>query len=218
MSTLKTLNTKDKIGYIWDYYRIQIALVILAIIVVISFGVRFIRHMDTNVYCLIFNDTENEELEEHIKSSYSEYIENDKVTASVDNSYMFSYVEEHGLNWPDDGTAVNYMTLQSTGDADVIITDYDSMLWAKYEDFIFPVEDVLPEDLYKKLEPYFTYAIFKDDASGEGDGIVYGLDISDSPVYKGHSLNYTHAILCFPNVSTDKEAAIRFTKFIYNLK
>ncbi len=218
MSTnIKELTTKEKIQYIWDYYRghIIIAIIVIGSIGSIVFG--WINKVDTNVYCLIFNDSENEALKEHIMSSYSEYLGDNKVTADVDKGYMFSYLEDHGISWPDEGSTIKYMTLYSTGDADVIITDYETMLWADYEDFIFPVEEILPAELYKQLEPYFVYAIYKDDPTGEGDGVVYGLDISNTEIYDGYALNYDKAILCFPNVSKDKEAAIRFTKYLYSL-
>ncbi len=214
---MKQLTTKEKIEYIWDYYKIPIAVTIITIGIIISFAVNWANKVDTNVYCLIFNDSENIALKEHIMTTYSEYIGDDKTTAFVDAGYMFMYLEEHGINWPDEGGVMKYLQLQSSHEADVIIADYESMLWADYKDFLTPVEDILPEELYEQLEPYYVYAIYKDDPSGEGDGIVYGLDISNTEIYNGHSLNYEKAILCFPNVSKDQEAAIRFTKYLYSL-
>lgn len=218
MSTyIKQLSTKEKIQYIWDYYRGHIIISLIVIGSIASIIIGRVTKTDTDVYCLIFNDNENIALKEHIMSSYSEYIENPKITADVDNGYMFTYLEDHGISWPDEAGVMKYLNLQSTNKADVIITDYETMLWADYEDFLFPVEDILPTELFKQLEPYYVYAIYKDDPTGEGDGIVYGLDISNTEVYDGYALNYDQAILCFPNVSKDKEAAIRFTKYLYSL-
>lgn len=218
MSTyIKQLTTKEKIQYIWDYYRGHIIIAFLVISSIASLIIGWANKVNTNVYCLIFNDNENDALKEHIMSSYSEYIGNSKVTANVDNGYMFMYLEEHGISWPDEAGVLKYLQLQSTNEADVIITDYETMLWADYEDFLTPVEDILPVELYKQLEPYYVYAIYKEDPTGEGDGIVYGLDISNTEIYDGYALNYDQAILCFPNVSKDKAAAIRFTKYLYGL-
>lgn len=214
---MKQLTTKEKIQYIWDYYKGHIIIAIIIIGTITSLIIGWTNKVNTNVYCLIFNDSENDALKEHIMSSYSEYIGDSKTTASVDNGYMFMYLEEHGISWPDEASVVDYMLLQSTNEADVIITDYETMLWADYEDFLTPVEEILPAELYKQLEPYYVYAIYKDDPTGEGDGIVYGLDISNTEIYAGYALNYDYAILCFPNVSEDKEAAIRFTKYLYSL-
>ena len=218
MSTyMKQLTTKEKIQYIWDYYKGPIIISIVVIGSIASIVIGWITKIDTNVYCLVFNDSENEALKEHIMSSYSEYIGDSKTTADVDKGYMFTYLEDHGISWPDEAGVMKYLTLQSTNKADVIITDYETMLWADYEDFLFPVEDILPAELFKQLEPYYVYAIYKDDPTGEGDGVVYGLDISNTEVYHGYALNYDQAILCFPNVSKDKEAAIRFTQYLYSL-
>lgn len=214
----KSLTKKQKIGYIWDFYKIHIAIVIAVLGIISSYAIRWYNHVDTNVYCLVFNDPENEDLKQHIMSTYSEYINNDKMTASVDIGYIFSYDQEEKMNWPNNSSSVKYAALQASGDADTIITDYDSMLWTIKQDFITPVKDILPEDLYHQLEPYFVYMEPKDTTDKSKTKIVYGLDITNSKIYKGHSYNYDKAILCFPNVSKDPDAAIRFAKYMYGLK
>ena len=78
---------------------------------------------------------------------------------------------------------------------------------------------MLPEDLYKKLEPYFVYARFeKETDKDKNDGVVYGLDISDTEFYKGYSDNYKDAVIAFPEFSKNKEAAVKFVKCVYGIK
>lgn len=214
----KSLSTKEKIQYIWDYYKLHIAIIIVIIGVIFSYASRLSNQVDTEVYCLVFNDPENEDLANHIKSTYSEYIGNDKVTASVDTGYLFSYDENEKMNWPDTSSTVKYMAIQSSGDADTIITDYDSMRWAIKVDLLTPVDEILPKDLCKQLEPYFVYIDADDTEDKSQTQLIYGLDITESKIYKGHSYNYDKAILCLPNVSRNPEAAIKFVKYMYGIE
>lgn len=214
----KSLSKKEKIQYIWDYYKLHIAIVIIIIGVIFSYVTRFSNRIVTEVYCLVFNDPENEGLRNHLTSTYSEYINNDNITASVDAGYLFSYDETEKMNWPDTSTTVKYMAIQSSGEADTIITDYNSMLWAAKVELLTPVDKALPADLCKQLEPYFVYMDAKDIKDESQEKIIYGLDITESKIYKGHSYNYDKAILCFPNVSKNPEAAIKFVKYMYGIK
>lgn len=218
IKNLKSLSFRDKIQYIWDYFKFHILVVFVVIGLVIMLLTNHSNYVKANLYCLIFNDSSNTALEEHLISTYSEYSGIEPDTISIDSRYVFSLEDENGIIWPEQGSSVNYLRAQATGEADVIITDYDSMLWAKYVNFLAPVDEILPEDLYKQLEPYFVYAVFENDSDETGDGKVYGLDISKTEIYQGHSLKYEDAIVCLPNVSENPEAAINFIKYLYGIK
>lgn len=214
----KALSPKAKIQYIWDFYKLHIFIAVVIIGCASSWLVHLSNKTDINVYCLVFNDPENEVLRQHIVDTYSDFTNDSKAEASVDIGYIFSYDYEEKMNWPNDSSTVKYIALQASGKADTIITDYDSMLWALKQDFVYPLEDILPKDLYEKLKPYFVYMDAKDTTDMSKTHIPYGLDIADSKIYKGNSLNYDKAILCFPNVSKNPEAAINFVKYMYGIE
>lgn len=215
----RALSFTAKIQYIWEFYKLRITIVVLSI----ALGTAIIHGVATNnrkpLYCAVFNDLNNEKIENRVKEKYSEYTGCKKNDIKVDTGYGFKMSDEYGYNRIDAGSSIRFMSVQSAKEMDVIITDRSSLLWVKSEGFLVGVKDVLPENLYKKLEPYFVYARFeKETDKDKNDGVVYGLDISDTEFYKGYSDNYKDAVIAFPEFSKNKEAAVKFVKCVYGIK
>lgn len=213
----KTLSFTAKIQYIWEFYKLRILLFIVVFAFAATLITRWVTTPDSSIYCLVFNDIENEELQKHIQEKYSEYIGCKPENVWVDLDYNFRESEEDGYNHIDEGSSIKFLRAQSTKEMDVILTDYNSMLWAKNEGFLSEVQDVLPKQLYDKLEPYFVYEVSNHDSDKQKE-IVWGVDISQTDFYKGYDKKYKEAIIAFPTCSENVAAAIDFVKFIYEIK
>jgi len=213
----KEMTLPQRIKYLLQYYgaKIIIGAVIIALAI---FLIRplFLEKKNYNAYCLVLNDMGNYGLVEYIEKGFPEFLNDEKYLISVDNLYPFAYLEELGINWPGDSSRNKFFALELSNRADVVIADYNTMLYGVYAEFITPIDTILPEELLEKLEPYFVYANFK--GQGENDGKVYGLDISETEVYKGHSFSYENAVLFIPKWTLQPEAGINFVKYCFGLK
>ncbi len=222
-NTFKELTLKQKIQYLWDYYRTPAIVTILLIIVAVTLikTVSF-NHVKYDAYCLILNDSNNEDIVSRIQEGFPAFLDNDAYKISIDNGYVFSYLEEYGLSWPDQSAVTKITSLVGTNKADMAIADYETMLWAVHTQYIYSLDDILPKDLLEKLKPYWVYAYFKGEITC--DGKIYGLNIADTEVYKGHSDNYENAVVFIPNLEVEPnekvshETAIQFIKYLYNIK
>ena len=213
----KALSFTAKIQYIWEFYKLRITLIIAAI----AFAVALIHGLATNarasLYCVVFNELNNEKIEKRVKSEYSDYTGCSQKEVSVNTGFGFRTLKFDGIKRMDEGSSIRFLSAQSTNEMDVIITDYDSMVWAESEEFLSDVKEVLPPKMYKKLEPYFVYAK-SEEGSTQSDDIVYALDISNTDFYKGYSDNYSEAMIAFPNCSKNADAAIEFVECVYKIK
>ena len=205
----------QKIKYLFYYYRV----IIMVALLVIIFSVFLILPLfkgKINAYCLILNDTENYRLVEQITNGFPQFLNDGKYVIDVNNRYPFFYVEDQGINWPEDGTNFRILSLVPNKMADVAIADYKTMLWAVYQEFVEPIDAVLPEALLERLKPYFVYAYFR--GHDECDGKVYGLNISGTELMKHYSGNYKDAVVFIPNITAQPEAGINFIKYLYNIR
>lgn len=112
MSKLKELTFRKKIQYFWDYYRTSTMIFILIFILAV-FIIRTISsnkvHYDT--YCLLLNDSNNDKLVERISKEYSNHKGINPNLIHVDNGYKFNYLEEYGINWPEESAIVKLFAL-----------------------------------------------------------------------------------------------------------
>jgi len=213
----KEMTLPQRIKYIFQYYGVK--LIIGAVIVALAiFLIKpvFSKKKNSDAYCLVLNDIGNFDLVEYIEKGFPEFLNDEEYLFSVDNLYPFAYLEELGINWPGDSSLYKFFALELSNKADVIIADYNTMLYGVYAEFITPIDTILPDELLEKLEPYFVYANLK--GQDGNDGKVYGLDISETEVYKGRSFSYENAVLFIPKWSIQPEAGINFVKYCFGLK
>ena len=64
---MKEMKPKERLQYIWDYYRIPIICVIIGIVVVFSFVSSFLNRKEHPVEVLMINSTISDEIETSIK-------------------------------------------------------------------------------------------------------------------------------------------------------
>lgn len=204
----------QKIKYLLSYCGVKFLIGALIIGFTLFLLIPVIAKNKYNVHCLVLNDMANFKIVERIEEYFPDYFADKKYNIKVDNIYEFVFVEEEGINWPTDPAHFKFLTLSMTKEADVVIADYNTMLWAVYAEFITPIESILPAELFEELKPYFVYAVFQ--GQEKSDEIAYGLDISETEMYKGCSLNYEKAILFIPAVTKQPEAGIDFIKYCFN--
>jgi hypothetical protein len=213
--SLEGKTVTQKIKYFASYYWKIAVGVILGIALLVFLLQPLSDRVKYNAYCLLLNDTENDDLAEHIKTGFPKFLNDENYFIDVDKTdYDFIYLEEEGINWPERGASTKLM-VRNAARADVVISDYNTLLWAAYTGFIFPVDEILPADLLARLEPYFVYARFQDEGSEEK---VYGLDISNTEVFKPHSGNYKDGVVSIPKAIDKNETGIQFVKYLFGVE
>jgi hypothetical protein len=212
----REMTLPQKIKYLFSYYSLSIIIVTLAVIFTVYLVKPTFENKKYNAHCLILNDTENTGLVEQLKNGFPKFVNNEKILIEIDNGFPFVYIEEEGINLPEGTTIYNLLSRVPNHTADIIIADYKTMLWAVYQEFVYPIDTILPKQLLEKLEPYFVYACFQNE--DECKRKVYGLNISDTDVYKGHSVNYEEAIVLIPNITKQPEVGIKFVQYIFGIE
>jgi hypothetical protein len=221
-NSVKRMTLANKMQHYWHYYRTITILVLVVLFLVIS----LIRTVSLNkskydAYCLLLNDVNNTRLVNKIEEEFPVYLNNPKSLVNVNNSFPFNYLEDYGINWPDESAIVNIMS-QDEDKAHLAISDYSTMLWAIHENYIYPLEEILPAEMLAVLKPYQEYANFK--ADKDNDGKIYGLNISDTAVFKGYSDKYENAVVFVPNLTVDPdiklnhEMSIALIKYFFDMK
>jgi len=209
------MTTKQKIGYLFEYYRIifiasPLLLILCACLIIPKFVNKKI-----DAHCLILNDAQNDNLAVQITYGFPKFLNKEDFLLDVSNKYPFFYLEEQGMNCPEDNTETLLLNLFKKQKADVLIADYKTMLWAVHQGLARPIEDALPEELLKKLEPYFVHAYLQ--GNNEGDGKAYGLDISATQLIKDYSGNYKDAVVLIPDRTAQPQVGVNFIKFLFGI-
>ena len=221
-STMESFPIRKKIQHFWHYYHTITIVIIICILLIISFIKTIsINKANYDAYCLILNDVNNTKLAEKIKEEFPVYMRNSKALISVDYAYPFNYLEEFGISWPDESAIVKIMSLDENK-ADIAVSDYSTMLWAVHERYIYPLNEILPSDLMEKLKPYYEYARFKGTESD--DGIIYGLNISDTKLFQGYSNKYENAVIFVPNLTVNanrkkqQDMSVKLIKYFFEIE
>lgn len=103
----RALSFTAKIQYTWEFYKLRITIVVLSI----ALGTAIIHGVATNnrkpLYCAVFNDLNNEKIEDRVKEKYSEYTGCKKNDIKVDTGYGFKMSDEYGYNRIDAGSSID---------------------------------------------------------------------------------------------------------------
>jgi hypothetical protein len=169
-SKFKSLNNKQKLQYIWDYYKVHIIATAVIICVIISIASTVIKNTSVDIYTAYVNVHMPDELLNTI---------DDRADFSITN-----YIDLLLTDDPD-GQTIEYayasslkiMSSISAGDLDIIIADKVGIDNAYSSGYLCNAGDYLQKEnpaLYDKLEPYFLY---------NENNECYAIDLSYSSLF-----------------------------------
>ena len=180
--TFRRLSVKQKIQYVWDYYRWRIIVLIFAIITITSFAsmlwegqkpsrLRFCAVLNTDYNCSVwFEDFE----ESHPKENAGTIVVNQDQPFDYSNPYYYIY-------------EIEVMTTISSGRMDFAVCNADMYRYLLALNACLPLEENLPQELFDTLNDRkmlnFNTANLTEDEGGNIDlsaGIdgYYALDLS----------------------------------------
>ena len=214
---LKDLSFSGKIEYLWNYYKIPIIAVILAVMFDGSLTYSIIKNnYDTECFIAVLDGriTGYDDDTDVLSTGLTDYLGIDGKKEQVDLSYTFS-LQEKEMDQEAYVSANKLYTYASTSSLDGYLSEkeYIDYFCTDKNIFFWDLRDLFSTE---ELETLSDYIIYYTNSSGESFPIA--VDISEAPVIKDSDLNMKQP--CYGIVSTPKysENAANFIRFVFNME
>lgn len=153
----KTGTTRQKLEYIWDYYKIHIMLFVFILFFIVFFIYTNVTTKDTVLQGFFLNPLAKADTIQEFKDDYL-------VLYPIDNSKEDIIFDTSIYYLSNDSTdTTSYQSLQvlttriAAGEIDFIIADNAILNNFSYNEYFCNLFEILTEDQVKKYEPYFLY-------------------------------------------------------------
>lgn len=207
---LKQMSRKDKIWYIWEYYKIHMLGVLILIAVIYTIGSGIYRStFDTELYCLYLNNRSGEELNTDILTvDFHEYMGFTEKQLITTESSFISYGE--------DTTELSYASmakvsaLVASKELDIMIGDTENFEHYATLGGSTDLEAELPADVLELVKDSLCYAV--DDT---GATHAYGIELNGTTFADDSNLSMDSIILSLVSNSNRKENSIALIRYIF---
>lgn len=210
---LKEMSFRDKIWYIWEYYKIHMLIGVIVLFLLYAVGVIFYQKtFTTQLNAMVINDTgtvsDYGELENRFKNRMG-YGKKDLV--EFDNSVYLSFdgeTSEMGY-----ASLAKVTAVVASRDLDLMICDQDSIDHYASNGGYMDLEEALPEDLWElvKDDVYYT-------ADEDGSMHPFAIDLKNSHFTEWTNCGLNPAYLGLISNSKRTETAIEFLRCLYGLE
>lgn len=208
---LSEMNFKQKLEYFKNYYLAKTLGIIAIVAILFSvFYSIFSKGKEEILYVAVIDGTLAEEQTDTFMADFKEKIGFDEETQSImiDDNFYF-------------GNSMDYTYLQrfstycAVGQIDITVMPRSQFENYAANGFFSEVAEVLPTDLQVKLLNQMVEASLVDETGAviEGSSKVYGIKISELPLYKGLSID-EDIILAFNVNSKHSETAVEFLRYL----
>lgn len=205
---LKNMNFREKIVYLWEYYRIYAAIGAVVIALIVYFIYEIVTpDIKPQLYAAILDNAVDPDVLEQYEIDLAEYLQLDQKRQSVElNATFFSNDSDYAL-----GTQQVLTTFMAAGEVDVIIapeTVFEK--FAKIGNFA-KLYDKLPTDIYSSLTDRF----FISDTSDDTEKNAYGIYLDTSNLFKDVTYDGEPYVLgIIPNYPHE-ENTVEFIKYLF---
>jgi hypothetical protein len=207
---LKDMTFQDKMGYLWEYYRIHAA-VLVGLIALLSYIIYEIitPNIETQFYAAIINNSISDEAWAQYDANLSEYLDLDPKTEDIQLNYNF-YLNSNSEYTMSMQQALS--TYIAAGEVDVIIAPESTFKEYVYNGFFEKISDQIPTDLYTSLADY----VFISDTEEVPEKNVYGIYLTDTKLFTENANNTDPYVLGILANAGHKENAAEFLRMLYN--
>lgn len=209
---LKDMTVKKRISYLWEYYKVH-ALIIIGIIALIVYVVHEIKtpNVEVKLYAAVINSTIETNVWDEYETKMIENLELDPVTSEVFFNDMFYY---NGASDYEANVRQAFAIYITAAEFDIIIapqSEFSNYVWSEFLD---PLSDQLPTDLYSALTDSFYLSATEDNPKID----AYGIYLADTKLFKEHAIPIEDDpyIIGIVTNSQHKENATKFIRYIYN--
>lgn len=173
------LNTRERLQYIWDYYKLPILGIPLAALVLLFVIMSFSADTEPALSLYLINHSVTEEERAALAASLHDALCPDADASSVYVDASLTITPSS----PDYESQMSFTTAIAGHTIDVMLADEEFLAYYAAKDAFYDLSELLPAELYGQLAPYLLYA---EDA--EGISCAYGLDVSGCPLLSGLAL------------------------------
>lgn len=208
---LKEMSTKDKIWYIWEYYKFHIIFTVIGLFVLFQVGATiYSSSYNTLLHCIYLNSYNGDINFQPLEEGFGAYIGKDSKDLIVGESAFIAL--------DDEATEYSYASMAkitamvSAKELDVLIGDTAST--DHYSEFgaFCDLEVTLPEDLLTALSDRLYYAT---DESGTRKAVA--IDISNTDFADASLLSQDMPLLGIISNSQHTPCSLELIRYIFQI-
>jgi hypothetical protein len=204
---LKNMTTKEKMNYLWEYYRLHALGGILAISVIIYVIYQIATpNINTQFYAAIIDSSLSTEAVEEFASEFSDYLELNPKLEDIQINDTF-YLSGSG-NYNIQQALTAYIAAR---EVDVIIAPESQFLNYAKNDYFTKLSEALPTDIYSSMTDRF----FLSETTEISDKNAYGIYLNDSDLFKGVTYDGEPYVLGILANYPHEENTIEFINYLF---
>lgn len=226
------MKTKQKLQYIWDYYKLPIAIICIAAYIVIYIIYGHYTHKDTTLYTALVNVTAGENLTDRLSNDFLQS-QNIDTTKNTLNLYSNLYLTSDKDNIYHEYTYASRIKILATIDSeqlDIVIMNKEAFDAFSQNGYLCNLDRLLAKEepkLYEKLKPFLVknISILEDNAidlifddsltySAKTEKYSMGLDLSASPAIQEAGFGETVYLGVIKNTPR-KDIVMEYIKYLF---
>ena len=208
---LKKMSFRDKLWYIWEYYKIHMLIGCVILFFLYALGTIFYqKSFTTQLFFIVMNDRSGSEADyEGLANEFKTrmgYGKKDKV--EVDSSLYISF--EESTSQLDYASSAKVTAIVASKDLDVLISDSPAVEHYASNGAFLNLEEVLPADLWDMVKDDVYMA--KDE---NGNSFPAAISLDDSYFHEKTGTQMEEAYFSLINNSTRTDTAFEFLRYLY---
>lgn len=207
---LKSMTWRDRLWYIWTYYKFHIAAVFVVIGMIWAIGsAMYQKTFETAFYCVYLNNRSEAELDvAPLEQGFKEHMGfGEKQLITTESTYI-SYGEEASeFSY---ASMAKISALVAAKELDIMIGDQETMKHYTSMDGMVDLEAELPEDTLNLIRGRLIYA-----TGADGAEHAYGVSLGGTWFAEESHLAQDPPILGIISNSTHKDTAVAFLHYIF---
>lgn len=207
---LSSMSLKDKIWYIWEYYKFHIIGTGLFLFLAISIGTTVVQNnYDTAFYCAIINArSQTDSNTEYLEQGFKEYLKVDEKTkVIVDSSLQVSYETPNEMGY---AVMAKITALVASKELDAMITDVENIEHYAAVGGLADLHTFLPAETLVLVTDHLFYA--KDEA---GNSHPYAISLAETPFERETGLILDPPLLTFMGNTLHTDACVAVIHYLF---
>lgn len=175
---LRGMTFKEKIDYLWEYYKIHALITIVAVVSIAYIIYTIVTpKIEPQLYVAVVDNPVEPTILEEFEAQFAEYLQIDpeKEEVMINPQFYFHGDSEYAANMRQ--VLVTYVAAQ---DVDIIIAPKSEFDSYSYYGYMYSLSDLLPTDLYSKLSENFYIGVQEDNPEEK----VYGIYLNEAALFK----------------------------------
>lgn len=214
---LKEMPPKDKLWYIWEYYKFPIIGVVLAVFLIGSIGsAMYNNRFDSALTCVVLNsryDPDHLSVDQYFNEGFREFIALDP-TFKIDVDYSMSpSFDDSSMNEYGYAELAKLTAMISSRELDVMIGKPDVIDHYGEMGGFLDLTEVLPTDLYEQIKD----SLYTVKNVETGQDVICGIRIGDTSFGEKTGLILEDPVLTLMSNSEHTDTAIQLIRYIFQL-